>query len=412
MTTAPTFVIVGASLAGARAAETLRAEHFDGRVVLIGEEPERPYERPPLSKGYLAGEADHDSVYVHDAAFYQDHGIELRTGTRVTSVDPAAGAVVLNDGERIGYDRLLLSTGATPRSLRVPGADLDGVHSLRSIADANALRASLRSATSVAVVGAGWIGSEVAAVARQLGRPVAMIAPGAAPLERVLGPELGRFYRELHAEHGVDLHLGQHVEALSGSGRVEEVRTTEGQTIPADLVVVGIGAVPRVELAATAGLDVRDGIVVDQYLQTTVPGVFAAGDVAAAWHPLLSTRIRLEHWANALNQGPTAALNMLGHATPYRRVPYFYSDQYDVGMEYSGHAPSWDRVVFRGDLASREFIAFWLAAGRVVAGMNVNVWDVTDPIQQLIRSQSAVDIGRLTDPDVPLESLASAATPA
>jgi len=412
MTATPTYVIVGASLAGAKAAETLRAERFDGRVVLIGEEPERPYERPPLSKGYLAGDAERDSVYVHDAGFYEDQAIELRTGTRVTSVDPAAGAVVLDDGERIGYDRLLLSTGAAARRLRVPGAHLDGVHYLRSLADADDLRAALRSATSVVVVGGGWIGSEVAAAARQLGRPVAMIAPGAAPLERVLGPELGRFYRELHAEHGVDLHLGQHVEALSGSGSVEEIRTTDGHTIPADLIVVGIGAVPRAELAATASLDVNDGIVVDEYLQTTVPGVFAAGDVAAAWHPLLSTRIRLEHWANALNQGTTAALNMLGRATPYQRVPYFYSDQYDVGMEYSGHAPSWDRVVFRGDPVSREFIAFWLAADRVVAGMNVNVWDVTDPIQRLIRSRSAVDVDQLTDPDVPLESLASAATPA
>jgi 3-phenylpropionate/trans-cinnamate dioxygenase ferredoxin reductase subunit len=412
MTATPTYVIVGASLAGAKAAETLRAERFDGRVVLIGEEPERPYERPPLSKGYLAGDAERDSVYVHDAGFYEDQAIELRTGTRVTSVDPAAGAVVLDDGERIGYDRLLLSTGAAARRLRVPGAHLDGVHYLRSLADADDLRAALRSATSVVVVGGGWIGSEVAAAARQLGRPVAMIAPGAAPLERVLGPELGRFYRELHAEHGVDLHLGQHVEALSGSGSVEEIRTTDGHTIPADLIVVGIGAVPRAELAATASLDVNDGIVVDEYLQTTVPGVFAAGDVAAAWHPLLSTRIRLEHWANALNQGTTAALNMLGRATPYQRVPYFYSDQYDVGMEYSGHAPSWDRVVFRGDPVSREFIAFWLAADRVVAGMNVNVWDVTDPIQRLIRSRSAVEVDQLTDPDVPLESRASAATPA
>jgi 3-phenylpropionate/trans-cinnamate dioxygenase ferredoxin reductase subunit len=411
MTTTPTFVIVGASLTGARAAETLRAERFDGRVILIGEEPERPYERPPLSKDYLAGKADRDSVYVHDAGFYEDQGIELRTSTCVTTLDLAAGAVVLDDSERIGYDRLLLSTGAAPRRLKVPGADLDGVHYLRSLADAAGLRAALRRATSVAVVGAGWIGSEVAAVARQLGRPVAMIDPGAAPLERVLGLEVGRFYRDLHADHGVDLHLGQHVDALRGAGRVEEVRTTDGQVIPADLVVVGIGAVPRVELAATAGLEVRDGIVVDEHLQTTVPGIFAAGDVAAAWHPLLGTRIRVEHWANALNQGPAAAKNMLGHTTPYQRVPYFYSDQYDVGMEYSGHAPSWDRVVFRGNPATREFVAFWLADDRVVAGMNVNVWDVTDPIQQLIRSRSAVDLGRLTDPDVPLEALASAAAP-
>jgi 3-phenylpropionate/trans-cinnamate dioxygenase ferredoxin reductase subunit len=232
-----------------------------------------------------------------------------------------------------------------------------------------------------------------------------MIAPGAAPLERVLGADVGGFYRTLHAEHGVDLHLGQQVDVLHGSGRVEEVRTTDGQTIPADLVVVGIGAVPRVELAATAGLGVRDGIVVDECLQTSVPGIFAAGDVAAAWHPLLRTRIRLEHWANALNQGRTAALNMLGHATPYQRVPYFYSDQYDVGMEYSGLARGSDEVVFRGDPASRELIAFWVADGRVAAGMNVNVWDVAEQIQALIRSRAPVDPALLGDPSVPLEAL-------
>jgi 3-phenylpropionate/trans-cinnamate dioxygenase ferredoxin reductase subunit len=377
--------------------------------MLIGEEPERPYERPPLSKDYLAGRAERQSVYVHDAGFYGDQAIELRTSTRVTTLDVAAGAVALDSGERIGYDRLLLSTGAAPRRLKVPGADLDGVHYLRSLADADSLRAALRRATSVAVVGAGWIGSEVAAVARQLGRPVAMIDPGAVPLERVLGLDVGRFYRDLHADHGVDLHLGQHVAALRGPGTVEEVRTTDGQIILADLVVVGIGAEPRVELAATAGLDVRDGVVVDEHLQTTVPGIFAAGDVAAAWHPLFGTRIRVEHWANALNQGPAVAENMLGHTTAYQRVPYFYSDQYDVGMEYAGHAPRWDQVVFRGDPATREFVAFWLDDDRVVAGMNVNVWDVVDPIQQLIRSQSGVDLARLTDPDVPLEALASAA---
>jgi 3-phenylpropionate/trans-cinnamate dioxygenase ferredoxin reductase subunit len=323
MTTTPTFVIVGASLAGATAAETLRAEGFDGRVILLGEEPERPYERPPLSKGYLAGGTDRDSVYIHQAGFYEDQAIELRTSSRVTALDLAAGAVVLDSGERVGYDRLLLATGATPRRLAVPGAELEGVHYLRSLADADELRTALRAATSVAVVGAGWIGSEVAATARQLGRPVTMVSPAAAPLERVLGAEVGRFYRNLHTDHDVDLRLGQRVEALRGAGRVEEVHTTDGQSIPADLVVAGVGAVPRGELAATAGLDVRDGIVVDEHLQTTVLQIFAAGDVAAAWHPLLGARIRVEHWANARNQGPAAAKNMLGLKTSYQRVPYF-----------------------------------------------------------------------------------------
>jgi len=410
MTARSTFVIVGASLAGARAAETLRAEGFGGRLILLGEEPERPYERPSLSKGYLAGGTDRDSVYVHDADFYTDRAIELRTGTHVTALDPAAGAVVLDDGERLRYDRLLLTTGAAPRRLTVPGANLDGVRYLRTLADADELRADLPAAASVAVVGAGWIGSEVAAAARQLGRPVAMIDPATAPLERVLGPEVGRFYRDLHSDHGVELYLGRRVESLHGAGQVEGVRITGGQIIPADLVVVGVGAAPRVELAVNAGLAVDGGIVVDEHLQTTVPGIFAAGDVAAAWHPLLGTRIRVEHWANARNQGPAAAKNMLGLETAYQRVPYFFSDQYDVGMEYSGHALSWERVVFRGDPATREFIAFWLADNRVVAGMNVNVWDVTDSIQQLIGSQTVVDVDRLTDPDIPLEALTATAT--
>ncbi|MGH9117751.1 MAG: NAD(P)/FAD-dependent oxidoreductase [Acidimicrobiales bacterium] len=397
-------MIVGASLAGAKAAETLRAEGFDGRVVLIGAEPHRPYERPPLSKQLLRGESNVEDAYVHEESFYVDHDIELRLGERVTQIDPHATVVHLESGERIAYERLLIATGARPRRLHLPGADLDGIHYLRDLTDTVALRQGLASATRVAVVGAGWIGSEVAASARQLGHQVAVIDPGPFPLW-ILGAEIGVVYRDLHAEHGVDLHLNETVEGFVGDHAVAGVVTAGGQTIDADLVVIGIGVGPRIELAQRAGLAIDNGIAVDERLETSTPGVFAAGDAAAAWHPTLRRRIRVEHWANALHQGVAAARNMLGAAVPYDRVPYFYSDQYDLGMEYSGYAPTWDRVVFRGDPETREFIAFWLTDDRVVAAMNANVWDVSEPLGSLVAAQRVIDVARLLDPDVPLEAV-------
>jgi 3-phenylpropionate/trans-cinnamate dioxygenase ferredoxin reductase component len=412
MTTPQTYVVVGASLAGAKAAETLRTEGFTGRVVLVGEEAERPYERPPLSKDYLRGDAAREKVFVHGESFYADHDIELRTATRATALDPGGHTVTLTqDGhdEQLSYDRLLLTTGAEPRQLDLPGADLPGVYALRSLADADRLARAIREADTVAVIGAGWIGSEVAASARQLGRNVAMIAPSVVPLERVLGVEVGWVYRTLHADHGVDLHLQTGVEALLGTAAVEGLQLSDGTRLAADVVIVGIGAVPRVQLAAAAGLAVDDGIVVDAHLRTSDPDIFAAGDVASALHPVLGSNIRVEHWANALHQGPAAARNMLGIATPYERIPYFFSDQYELGMEYAGYAKAWDRVVFRGDPAQGKFIAFWLAGGLVVAGMNANVWDVTEPIQQLIRDRVAIDPDRLADPDTPLDSLVGTA---
>jgi 3-phenylpropionate/trans-cinnamate dioxygenase ferredoxin reductase component len=400
-----TIVIVGASLAGAKAAETLRQEGFTGRVVLIGEERDRPYERPPLSKGYLRGDEEVVKIFVHDANFYAEQGIELRTSTRVDAIDPAASEVILEGGERLPYDQLLLTTGAAPRRLTVPGADLPGIHYLRDLHDADRLAVAVGQARRVLVIGAGWIGSEVAASARQMGADVAMVDPGAVPLAHVMGPEVGAVFRELHARHGVELHLGTRVEAVVGTDVARGVRIADGEVIEADLVVVGIGVVPRTELAEAAGIRVGNGIEVNEFLETSVPGIFAAGDVAAAWHPALGERVRVEHWANALNQGPAAARNMLGAAIPYDRVPYFFSDQYDLGMEYSGFARKWDRVVFRGNPDDGEFIAFWITDGRVVAGMNANIWDVTGPIQGLIRSGQSVDIDRLTDPAVPLEDL-------
>jgi 3-phenylpropionate/trans-cinnamate dioxygenase ferredoxin reductase subunit len=400
------FVIVGASLAGAKAAETLRSEGFEGGVTLVGAERHRPYERPPLSKAYLRGDAAVDEVFVHPEPFYAEQGIELRTGSPAATIDRHRRQVVLEDGDRIPYDRLLLATGAEPRRLDVPGVELDGICYLRSLDDAGRLRARLTTASSVVVVGGGWIGAEVAASARQLGRPVTMVHPHQAPLQTVLGPEVGAVFRALHADHGVEMRMSTRVESFRGATAVEEVVTDHGDTIAADLVVVGAGATPRTRLALEAGLQVDDGVLVDGYLRTSDERIYAAGDVASAWHPLLGSRVRVEHWSNALHQGPAAARNMLGHATPYERLPYFFSDQYDLGMEYLGHAPDQQGVVFRGDPATREFIAFWIEDDRVAAAANVNVWDVVEPLRRIITSRQPVDDDALRNADVPLDALA------
>jgi 3-phenylpropionate/trans-cinnamate dioxygenase ferredoxin reductase subunit len=408
MTDQKTFVIVGASLAGAKAAEALRDDGFDGRIVLIGTENERPYERPELSKKYLRAETDRDSLYVHESRFYEDQQIELRLGETVSAIDPGARDVALESGERIGFDSALITTGAEPRRLPVPGADLDEVLYLRTVGDSDALRERLERGGKTVVIGAGWIGSEVAASARQKGLDVTLVEMSEVPLERVLGRELGSFYRDVHVDNGVDFIGGSGLDSFEGDGRVERVVLADGRRIDCDFAVVGVGVAPRTQLAESAGLQVDNGVVVDERLRTSAPGIFAAGDVANAAHPLFETHIRIEHWANALNQGPAAARSMLGNEAPYDRAPYFYSDQYDVGMEYSGYATEWDEIVYRGDPAKREFIAFWMSGGRVLAGMNVNVWDVTEPIQQMIRSKQTVDASRLADPDVPLEELAPA----
>jgi 3-phenylpropionate/trans-cinnamate dioxygenase ferredoxin reductase subunit len=402
----PTFVIVGAGMAGGKAAETLREEGFDGRVVLLGGEPERPYERPPLSKDYLRGESERAGVYLQeDAGWYDEHDVELRPSTHVESLDVAARAVVLAGGERIDYDALLLTTGAEPKRPPIPGTDLDAVHVLRTLEDSDVLRGVLDAGGRLVVVGAGWIGSEVSASARERGMDVALVEPQSVPLEGVLGPELGAFYRDVHADHGVQLHLGTGVEAIEGNGRAERVRTSDGTVLDCTAVLLAVGVAPRTQLAEDV-LDVDNGILVDASLRASADGVFAAGDVANHAHPLFG-RLRVEHWANALEQGPSAARAMLGSDVVYERVPYFFSDQYDVGMEYAGHSAPGDTVVFRGDPATREFIAFWLRDGRVTAGMNVNVWDVNEHLQELVRSGASVDPDRLRDPDVPLDELAA-----
>ena len=402
-----THVIVGASLAGASAAAALRKEGFDGRIVLIGEERERPYERPELSKAYLRGEAGKD-LHVHPEGFYEEHGVELLTDTPVSELDVMKRQVRLGD-DRIGFDRLLLATGAAPRRLVVPGSDLDGIVTLRTIDDADRIREQAAAADRIAVIGGGWIGSEVAASLRQLGHDVTMLLPTQNPLEHILGPELGDMYRQAHEEHGVRIVAGTTAIGFEGGTRVASVRTHDGRDIPADLVVVGIGAAPRVELAERAGLAVDNGVLVGERLETSVPGIFAAGDVANAVHPHYGRRLRIEHWDNAKRQGRAAAANMLGQAKPYDRIPYFYSDQYDIGMEYTGLASADDQVVFRGYRERREFIAFWLRDGAVMAGMNVNVWDVAAAIERLVASGVRADATRLADVARPLEELLPAA---
>ena len=401
----PAFVIVGASLAGAKAAETLRDEGFDGTIALVGEEVERPYERPPLSKGYLLGKAAKSSIYVHEEGWYAAHDVHLLLGSAVTAIDRSGSRVELADGSAIPYDRLLLTMGASPRRLDVPGGDLGGVRYLRTAGDSERLGAALADAGQVVIVGAGWIGLEVAAAAREQGCEVTVVEPEPGALLRSIGPELGGTFADLHRAHGVTFRFGEAVSELRGTGeRVAAAVTSSGTELPADLVVVGIGVMPNTALATMAGLEVDNGIMVDAALRTSDEAIYAAGDVAYAFHPLYGRRVRVEHWANALNGGPAAARSMLGQQVSYDRVPYFYSDQYELGMEAAGlpEPGHYDQVVYRGRRESLEFIAFWLADGAVVAGMNVNVWDVNDDIQALIRSGRKVEIARLTDPDVPL----------
>ncbi len=402
-------IIVGAGLAGARAAQALRKDGYEGAITLLGQEPERPYLRPPLSKDYLRGESEREQVYVHPEGFYAEHQIDLRQSTAVLAIESSSREVVLDGRRRLPFDRLLITTGARPKKLRLPGADLPGILSLRTLADAETLRAAAADAERIVVIGAGWIGSEVAASLRMLDRQVVLIAPDAVPLERILGPEIGGVYRDLHSEHGVELRLGTSVSRIVGTERVEAIETVAGERIVADLVVVGVGVEPRTELARAAGLAVGDGIEVSATLETSVPGIFAAGDVAAAWHPFYDRRLRAEHWANAKFQGSAAGPLMLGATTPFDRIPYFYSDQYDLGMEYTGHAVPSDRLVVRGSLADRQFVAFWLADGQVVAGMNANVGDVAKPIERLIRSRALVDIDALADPSIPIDEITGVA---
>lgn len=400
-------LIIGGGLAGGTAAEALRDEGFDGDITVVAAEPHPPYQRPPLSKGYLAGDEGSDAVILHPAQWYAERGIRLLTGVAATSLDPAAHAVDLDSGEQLEYGAVLLATGATPRMLPLPGHELPGVMTLRRLDDSDALAATLKGGGQrLVVIGAGWIGMEVAATARGFGNEVAILERDAVPLAAALGAEMGEVFRGLHLAHGVDLRTSVGVDRIVGDVRAEGV-VVDGETLPADLVLVGVGAAPDTRLAETAGLDLLNGILTDSALRTSAPDVFAAGDVANPFHPVLQRHLRSEHWANALNAGKVAARSMLGLSASFDEIPYFYTDQYDLGMELSGYAPLMPdaEIVVRGDVDAREFIAFWVDHGRVVAGMNVNVWDVNEGVQALIRSGDRVDPDLLRDADVPLESL-------
>jgi 3-phenylpropionate/trans-cinnamate dioxygenase ferredoxin reductase subunit len=404
------FVIIGGGLAAAKAVEALRDKDFDGHITMFADEEHLPYERPPLSKEYLAGKKSLTDFTVHNSGWYRDHNVDLRLSARVTALDAADHAVSLADGTTVGYDKLLLATGSASRRPPIPNADAGGVHYLRTYEDAVALNSVLTEGATLAVVGAGWIGLEVAAAARQRGAEVTVVEAAKQPLLAALGETVGEVFATLHRQHGVDLRLETQVEEITrADGAVRGLRTRDGARIAADAVLVAVGAEPNTELAEQAGLSTGDGgVLVDASLRTSDPDIYAVGDIAAAEHPLFGTRIRTEHWANALKQPAVAVSGMLGTPGEYAELPYFFTDQYDLGMEYVGHAPEFERVVFRGDVVGREFVAFWLDGDdRVLAGMNVNVWDVLDDVKALVRSRAPVDVDKLRDPQSSLADLPS-----
>jgi 3-phenylpropionate/trans-cinnamate dioxygenase ferredoxin reductase component len=408
MNTQPSFVIVGGGMAGAIAAQTLREEGFDGKIILLAQEPNAPYERPPLSKDYLQGKAERDSIFVHTEPWYAEHAVELSLGSAVTSLDPASRTVTTATGERLSYDKLLLATGSKPRHLDVPGADLDGVYYLRNVEDSDRLKIKFAEAKRVVIIGAGWIGLETAAAARAAGLDVTLLVSGDLPLEHVLGPEVAPIIDELHRRHAVDLRYRTTAVELTGRhGAVTGVRLSDSTKIDADMIIVGIGVAPRTELAAAAGLKIDNGIVVDEHLRTSDPDIFAAGDIAQTYSPRLGRHIRVEHWANARRQGAVAAKAMLGQDAVDVRPSYFFTDQYDLSMEYTGDIgpAGYDRVIFRRHADSNEMIVFWLYEQRIQAGMNINIWDVADDIDRLIQSARPINADDLGNPAIPLATL-------
>ncbi|MBX3067627.1 MAG: FAD-dependent oxidoreductase [Cryobacterium sp.] len=403
------FIIVGGGLAGVSAAEELRKQGFDGGIKIVGKENHAPYIRPPLSKGYLNGSDGLDAVYVHPETWYGENSIELMTGTKVFGVNAQDKEITISGGRPLSYDKLLLATGSSPRLLTIDGAELGGVYYLRTLEDSQKLRGELaEGGRNLVLIGSGWIGMEVGATARTLGSEVTILERDPIPLANAIGDEMGTLFADYHREKGVKLRTSVMVERILGNhGKVTGVELAGGEVVPADMVLIGVGAVPNVALADDAGIITENGIVTDQAMQTSDPDIFAAGDVANAFHPLANMRLRSEHWANALNEGPAAARGMLGQNESFEDIPYFYTDQFDLGMEYSGYGPMTRgaEIVYRGDKAAREFVAFWIKDERVVAGMNVNVWDVNEQVQRLIKSQKVVDLSKLTDATVPLEEI-------
>jgi len=412
----PRVVIIGASLAGATVAATMRDEGFDGEIRLIGAEPQLPYNRPPLSKAYLRGEEGFEGQLVKPAGYYAEQRIELTLGTRVTALDAREKFVALEGHERVAYDRLVVATGGRNRTVSVPGAHLGGIFQLRTVEDCDRIRALVQRGRRAVVMGFGFIGSEVSASLRQLGVEVTAIEGARVPLARVVGEEVGQVLAGIHREKGVNLIAEDSVAAFEGNDRVERVRTGKGRVVECDLVVAGIGIVPNTELLAAAGAQVDNGVLVDARCRTSLPDVFAAGDVTNHAHPIFG-RLRVEHWNNGFQQGRAAAHSLLGGEQPYDYVHSFWSDQYEHSIEYVGFAAGWDRLVFRGRPESRKFLGFYLKDGIVRAAVGLNRGgDPEDPnadgelkaAVSLIRNRVSVDPAKLIDEDVDLRGLAVA----
>ena len=404
----PTIAIVGASLAGSSAAATLREEGFDGRVLLIGAEPQPPYDRPPLSKNYLRGAVPFEKTLLRPPDFYRERDIELRLSTTVLKVDPEKRTLALQDGERVEFDQLLITTGGRNRRFPIPGLDLPGVYDLRTVADADRIREAMARGGRAVVVGMGFIGAEVAASLREAGLEVVAIEPFKTPLYRALGEEIGRVVEGLHRDRGVDMLLDDAATAFEGAGRVERVVTRNGRRIECSLAVFGLGIEPAVELVAGTAVRVENGIVVDDHCRTSVPGIFAAGDVANHYHPVCGRQMRVEHWQNGVKQGAAAARGMLGRGQPYDEVHWFWSDQFDANIQYAGFHAAWDRMAVRGSLAERKFLAFYLAEGRLESVVAINQGRDLRRALPIIKSRVAVDPARLADPAVDLRTLAPA----
>jgi 3-phenylpropionate/trans-cinnamate dioxygenase ferredoxin reductase component len=407
------YVVVGPGVAGVRAAESLRKDGVDGRVILIGDEPDQPYERPELSKGYLAGHKQLDELKIRGDGWYAEQGVELMLGRAVRSLDRVSRTIVLDDGEHVGYDRLLLAPGSAPKRLDLPGAGVEGVHYLRRLGDSGAIRAAIGAAASgggpIVVIGAGWIGLEVAAVARQAGADVTVLESGPAPLARVIGAEAGERFAQLHRAHGTRVRSGVRIARITGSSSVTGVELDDGSVVPAAAVIVGIGVLPNTALAASSGLPVEDGILVDASLRTPDPRIWAAGDAANCENTWVGARLRVDHFATAEEQGTFAGHGMAGSHETWGVAPYFWSDQYDTGLEYRGWAdPATSHLVMRGDDGSQQWAAFWLDAdGRIQAGLHVNCWDDAGALRELVSDRRLVVPRRLADPAIPLAEVSS-----
>ncbi|HZP25570.1 MAG TPA: FAD-dependent oxidoreductase [Dehalococcoidia bacterium] len=406
MPDARTMVIVGASMVGSSAVRALRQqEGFDGKIILIGAEKEPPYDRPPLSKEYLKGDQTREKLALLPPNFYEENDIELVLGVRATSLDPQAKKVQLDNGRSIDYDAILLGTGGKVRRVNVPGADLEGVYYLRTLEDSDAIKAELQPGKRCVVIGAGFIGAEVAATARMKGLEVAILEMAPVPMGRALSEDLGNIYADIHREHGIDLRLNEAIDRFEGDSRVRRVVGSNGSILECDFVVVGVGIEPDISLVEATGIETGNGIVVDEYCETNAPGVYAAGDVANFFNAFLGERTRLEHWNNALYQGPAAAKNMIGGHEPFIDVPWFWSDQYDINMQLIGHPRSWDKVVFRGSVDERKFTVFYLKDGGLQAALAVNRGGDIRPCKEIIRAKAPVDPQQLEDESVNLRTL-------